>query len=118
MSDRLVALDSGPSKDSLSIAEARHVVRERMLLEALDACHEIGMNPENRAADRVSALRVVIEFAEAAEGSEGKLLTRLRPEVARRLARIGKEQDDKAAGIAKRLTTGPEEDGPAVDSKG
>lgn len=98
----LIALDAGPAKESLSVAEARHVVRERMLLEALDALHELGMNRENKPGDRIPALRILVEFAEGAEGSEGKLVTRLRPELARRLARLGKEQDDEKSGISKR----------------
>jgi len=104
MSDenKLVALDSQAAKDSPSVAEARHIVRERMLLAALDELFEIGMNRQNRTADRNSALKSIVEFAEGAEGTEGRLLARLRPEAARRLAKLGKEIDDQKAGIAKR----------------
>lgn len=90
--NQLVALDSVPAKESLSVAQARHMVREHMLLEALEALHEIGMNPDNKPAERTTALRTIVEFAEGAEGTEGRLIARLKPEVARRLARLGKDQ--------------------------
>lgn len=103
MPDELyVQLDSGPAKDSLSVAEARHVVRVRMLMEALDALHEIGMNPENRPNDRTSALKIVVDFAAEADGNDTRVLEKLRPEVARRLAKLGKARDDAKSGIAQR----------------
>ena len=109
--DKLIALDSQPAKDSPSVAEARHIVRERMLLAALDELFEIGMNRENKPSDRNTALRGVIEFAEGAEGTEGRLLARLRPEAARRLAKLGKDMSDEKAGIAKRTLAAEGEPG-------
>ncbi len=104
--DHYIQLDSGPAKDSLSVSEARHVVRVTMLMEALDALHEIGMNPENKPGDRNVALKAVVDFASEAEGNDSKVIEKLRPEVARLLARKGKERDDAKAGIAKRLAAG------------
>lgn len=98
----LVALDSQPAKDSPSVAEARHIVRERMLLAAIDELFEIGMNRENKASDRNTALKEIVAFAEGAEGTEGRLLARLSPGAARRLAKLGKELEDERQGIAKR----------------
>lgn len=85
----LTVLDSQDAKDSASIAEARHLVRRHMLLENLNALNEIGMNPEQKTADRVVALRFLVEFAASAEGTGEKWAQKMSPKAALLIAKIG-----------------------------
>jgi len=87
MPDKLTALDSEDA--SVSVAEARHMVRKHMLLPALDALYEMGMNGQNRPADRHNCLKLIVEFAAEAQGSGSKTVGRLSPEVARYIAKLG-----------------------------
>lgn len=74
---------------SLSVAQARHLARVRMLLPALDELFELGMNRSNRSADRVSALKVVIQFASEAQIDGFKQASKLSPEAARLILKHG-----------------------------
>ena len=74
---------------SVSVAEARHMARKTMLLKSLDQLFEIGMNVDNKPGDRIVALKYVVEFASEAQGNGTKQITKLSPEAARLIARLG-----------------------------
>lgn len=83
----LVALDS--EDRSLSVAQARHLARAKMLITALDNLYEIGLNPSVKAGDRVTALKEIVKFASEAQGEGSKRVEALSPEAARILLRLG-----------------------------
>lgn len=85
--DESIALDS--TDESISVAEARHMARAHMLVQALNALHEIGMNSDNKTADRNVALKFIVEFASEAQGNGGKTIGKLSPEAARLIAKLG-----------------------------
>src|SRR5262245_46727521 len=73
----------------MSVAEARHMVRERMLLQALDELHTIGMNRDNRVSDRINALQFIVDFGAEAQGNGSKQVGKLSPAAARLIAKLG-----------------------------
>lgn len=85
--DKLVLLDA--EDRSLSVAQARHLARVRMLLPALDELFELGMNRSNRSGDRVNALKTVIQFASEAQIDGYKQAGKLSPEAARLILKHG-----------------------------
>lgn len=85
--DKMVLLDA--EDRSLSVAQARHLARVRMLIPALDELFELGMNRSNRSSDRVTALKEILRFAEEAQENGNKQASKLSPEAARLLLRHG-----------------------------
>jgi hypothetical protein len=87
-----------PDEDP-TIALARNMVRKNQLLSILDALHEIGSNRENRAADRVNAMKALLAFVEPADGG-GKKADKMPSHIAKALAKLG-AQNERDAGKAK-----------------
>ncbi len=104
--DKLVALDSLKSSESLTVAEARHMVRTAFLIEDLNTLNLIGMDPEQKTSDRVAALIFLVKFAEGAEGTDHKFLKKLSPDVAKRIARLGVAQNANRKIDQKALSSG------------
>lgn len=65
------------------------MARKHMLVTALNTLFEIGINADNRPADRVTALKEVIHFASEAQGGGSKQVNKLSPQAARLIARLG-----------------------------
>lgn len=83
----LVPLDSEDT--SISVAEARHAARRHMLVRALDALFELGMNPETKEAVRSNALQFIVNFASEAQGNGSAQIGKLSPAAARLIAKLG-----------------------------
>ena len=86
-SDSLVPLDSEDT--SISVAEARHMARKHMLVTALDALFELGMNTATKEAVRANALQFIINFASEAQGNGSQTVSKLSPAAARLIAKLG-----------------------------
>lgn len=65
------------------------MARANMLIPALDAIFAMGMNPEVKTSDRTACLKFVVEFAAEAQGGGSKQISRLSPEAARIIAKMG-----------------------------
>lgn len=85
--DKLVALDA--EDNSLSVAEARHMARKHMLMKALDLIFELGVNFETPPAVRNNALQFVVNFASEAQGNGSQTVSRLSPQAAKLIAKLG-----------------------------
>lgn len=83
----LVLLDA--EDKSLSVAQARHLARAKMLIPALDNLFEIGLNVAVRPGDRIMALREIVKFASEAQIEGTKTVDKLSPEAARLLLKLG-----------------------------
>lgn len=86
--DKLAVLDS--EDRSVSVAEARHMARANMLIPAMEALFQLGMNPETKEAVRANCLQFVVNFASEAQGGGSKQITKLSPEAAKLIARLGR----------------------------
>jgi hypothetical protein len=60
-----------------------------MLAEILEALHLIGMNSEEKTADRNTALIFLAKFAEGEGGDDSKFAAKLTPKEAQMIARLG-----------------------------
>lgn len=109
--DALVLLDA--EDKSLSVAQARHLARAKMLIPALDNLFEIGLNVTVKPGDRVTALKEIIKFASEAQGEGTKTVDKLSPEAARLLIKLGAASDqlERSSTGRRRL---PREDGRGV----
>ncbi|MBK7864351.1 MAG: hypothetical protein IPJ65_38275 [Archangiaceae bacterium] len=90
--DSAIILDSAKGTESLSIAKARHLVRMYMLQNVLEALNAIGMNPEEKTADRNTALIFLAKFADG-EGGDDKLVAKMTPKEAQLIARLGAQKN-------------------------
>lgn len=107
----------------VSVATLRNMVRKNQLQGIIDELHELGMNRENKPGDRIAALKLVLGFAEASEGTEDKVAGKLPAATAKILAKLGAQRDreveaSKAPSTSDRPVLQDDEEGERVGDSG
>lgn len=69
--DDLIVLDSALTSENVDAA--RHLAR-KMLSTAVDTLYEIGLNSDEKTSNRIAALKIFIDFAQAAKPQDTKRL--------------------------------------------
>lgn len=82
------------SEDEKTVEELRQGAT-RWLPSILEALYDIGLSADNKPGDRVQALKLLKEFVEGADEKATKSILKLGPSVARKLARMSVEKDQK-----------------------